>query len=65
MAMHSGNTGAQLMTYGITALFKPWYFDGRIVYWGELETTRSDAQESAERIKCSVQSRQGGFVSNW
>lgn len=65
MAMHSGNTGAQLMTYGITAYFKPWYFDGRTVYWGQPETTRSDAQESAERIKRSAQSRQGGFVSNW
>ena len=67
MAMQPGNTGAQLMTYGITAYFKPWYFDGRTVYWGELERTRSDAEHSATRIKQSISSRssQGGFVNHW
>lgn len=65
--MQPGNTGAQLMTYGITAYFKPWYFDGRTVYWGDPERTRSDAEHSATRIKQSISSRagQGGFVNHW
>mgnify|MGYP000069899216 CR=1 FL=1 len=67
MAMQPGNTGAQLMTYGITAYFRPWYFDGRVVYWGEPEHTRSDAVNSANRIRQSMikRSGQGGFVNNW
>lgn len=65
--MQPGNTGAQLMTYGITAYFKPWYFDGRTVYWGEPERTRSSAEASATRIKQSISTRfsQGGFVNHW
>jgi hypothetical protein len=67
MAMQPGNTGAQLMTYGITAYFKPWYFDGKTVYWGEPERTRSNAEASATRIKQSISSRsdQNGFVNHW
>lgn len=67
MAMQPGNTGAQLMTYGITAYFKPWYFDGGTVYWGEPERTMSDAEESASKIKRSILSRSSGtgFVNNW
>ena len=55
------------MTYGITAYFKPWYFDGSTVYWGEPERTMSDAEESASKIKRSILSRssRGGFVNNW
>ena len=65
--MQPGNTGAQLMTYGITAYFKPWYFDGKTVYWGEPERTRSNAEASATRIKQSISSRsdQNGFVNHW
>jgi hypothetical protein len=67
MAMQPENTGAQLMTCGITAYFKPWYFDGSTVYWGEPELTRSDAEESASKIKQSMlsKSKRGGFVNNW
>lgn len=55
------------MTYGITAYFKPWYFDGSTVYWGEPERTMSDAEESASKIKRSILSRSSGtgFVNNW
>lgn len=63
--MHAGNTGAQLIDYGNhRAYFKPWYFDGKIVYWGEPETTQSSALDSAQRIKQSI-SKRSGFVSNW
>lgn len=57
IAMQSGNTGAQLVTYGIASYFKPWYFDGKIVYWGEPERTCSAALESAGRMRESVLAR--------
>ena len=59
IAMHSGSTGAQLVSYGITSYFKPWYFDGKIVYWGEPERTCSAALESAGRMRESVLARSG------
>ena len=52
--MHPGNTGAQLLTYGVASYFKPWFFDGKVVYWGEPEVTRSAALDSADRIRTSV-----------
>ena len=55
--MQSGNTGAQLVSYGIASYFKPWYFDGKIVYWGEPERTCSAALESAGRMRESVLAR--------
>ncbi len=63
MAMQPGNTGAQLMTYGVASYFKPWYFDGRTVYWGDPEHTHSAALAAAGRMKASV--RQGSFIRDW
>lgn len=59
MAMQSGNTGAQLLTFGVTSYFKPWYFDGKVVYWGDPERTHSAALESAGRMRESVLARSG------
>jgi hypothetical protein len=63
MAMQPGNTGAQLMSYGMTSYFKPWYFDGRIVYWGDPEHTQSAALDAADRMRTSV--RRGNFIRDW
>lgn len=63
--MHAGHTGAQLIDYGNhRAYFKPWYFDGKVVYWGEPEITQSSALDSAQRIKQSI-SAKTGFINNW
>lgn len=65
MAMHAGHTGAHLVDYGNHRVyFKPWYFDGKIVYYGEPEITRSGAMDSADRIKQSI-SKRNGFINNW
>ena len=61
--MQPGNTGAQLMTYGIASYFKPWYFDGKVVYWGNPEHTHSAALDAADRMKASV--RKGKFIRDW
>lgn len=61
--MQLGSTGAQLMTYGIASYYKPWYFDGRIVYWGDPEHTRSAALDSADRMRASVHN--GKFIRDW
>ena len=52
--MQPGNTGAQLLTYQVASYFKPWFYDGKTVYWGEPEVTRSAALDSADRMKASV-----------
>ena len=52
--MQLGDTGAQLMSYGIASYYKPWYFGGRVVYWGDPEHTRSAALDSADRMRASV-----------
>lgn len=63
--MHSGHIGAHLVDYGNhRAYFRPWYFDGKVVYHGEPEVTQSQAMESAQRIKEAIMKR-NGFVNNW
>ena len=52
--MVSGEIGAHLSTYGVHAYFKPFYFDGRTVWWGEPEITMSEAMSSAAKIKTSL-----------
>ena len=32
-------------------MFKPWFFDGSIVFWGGLYDTESEALEQAEMMK--------------
>ena len=52
--MVSGEIGAHLSTYGVHAYFKPFYFDGRTVWWGEPEITMSEAMSAAAKIKTSL-----------
>lgn len=51
--MNSFEVGAKLIAYGVASHFKPWYFDGKIVYWGNAEETKADALASAQRMKDS------------
>ena len=48
-------TGVHLVTLGIVPLFKPWFFDGSVVYWGEPCQTHSAALEAAEILRAIYQ----------
>lgn len=45
------STGAHLVLIGASTWFKPWFFDGWVVYWGNLCDTESAALEQAEILK--------------
>ena len=49
--MTRAEIGAELVSYGIDSFFKPWYFDGKTVYWGVPQDTRDIAIHFAHRIK--------------
>lgn len=55
--MGSFETGIKLIVYGVESYFEPWYFDGKVVYWGNPEQTESDAQASAQQLKAFLLSR--------
>ena len=43
--------GAQIVVVGAICLFKPWFFDGGVVYWGEIQDTESAAIAEAEILR--------------
>jgi len=49
--MNASETGIKLIAHGVDSCFKPWYFDGKVVYWGSPEHTESEARASAEQLK--------------
>lgn len=55
--MHAGYVGAHLITVGIHSYFRPWYFDGSVVYYGEFEYTQKAAVEAADRMKAAMLSK--------
>ena len=42
-----GSFGAYPVTWGVDTYFKPWFFDGKVVYWGDPTTERGDALRRA------------------
>mgnify|MGYP003115660283 CR=1 FL=1 len=42
--------GVNLISYGLDSFFKPWYSDGKAIYWGEHCTTRSEAEAAAKAL---------------
>jgi hypothetical protein len=55
--MDASGTGVKLIAHGVDSYFKPWYFDGKVVYWGNPEQTESDARASAQELKASFLDR--------
>jgi hypothetical protein len=55
--MDASGTGVKLLAYGVDSYFTPWYFDGKVVYWGNPEQTESDARASAQELKASFLDR--------
>ena len=43
--------GVQPIIHGYLSKFKPWYFDGKTVWWGMEYELRSEAEEAAELLK--------------
>lgn len=36
--------GAQLVTYGVTSFWAPWWFNGLVVRWGPAQTRKDEAE---------------------
>lgn len=45
-----GSYGAHPLFYGIETYYRPWFFDGRIVYWGNTVAGREPALERAQAM---------------
>ena len=43
--------GVNTIICGFLWEFKPWYFDGKSVWWGENYQLRSEAEEAARELK--------------
>ena len=43
--------GVNTIICGFLLEFKPWYFDGKSVWWGENCDLRSDAEEASLALK--------------
>ena len=56
-----GQIGVNPIYYGLTAKFRPWYFDGKKVYAGRLYETKSEAEEAAERLRSDCMLRSTRF----
>jgi len=42
--------GVTAQTYGLETWFRPWAFNGRVVYWGDPCETRAKAQADAVEL---------------
>jgi len=49
------STGVHQVKLGLESRFKPWYFNGLVVFWGGLYSTMSEALEQAEIMKQDLQ----------
>ena len=43
--------GVNPIAAGLLFKFRPWYFDGKSVWWGDSYELRSEAEEAAESLK--------------
>jgi len=46
-----GQIGVQPIYHGLTNKFQAWYYDGKIVYLGNIYETQSEAAEEAEKLR--------------
>ena len=45
--LYPGKCGVNSIIHGFLFKFKPWFFDGKTVWWGEEYELRSKAEEKA------------------
>ena len=43
--------GVNTIIHGFLWKFKPWYFDGKAVWWGKDYELRSEAEDAAMKLK--------------
>jgi hypothetical protein len=43
--------GVNTIIHGFLWKFKPWYFDGKSVWWGKDYELRSEAEDAAMKLK--------------
>ena len=43
--------GVNSIIHGFLFKYRPWYFDGKSVWWGDSYELRSEAEEAAESLK--------------
>ena len=46
--------GVQPIIHGYLNKFKPWYFDGSCVWWGDNYELRSEAEKEAYKLKENI-----------
>jgi len=46
-----GHFGVQPIYHGLTYKFQAWYYDGKIVYLGNIFEKRSEAEAEAEQLR--------------
>ena len=43
--------GVQPVIHGYLSKYRPWYFDGNSVWWGDNYELRSEAEAAAKRLR--------------
>ena len=49
--LYDHKIGVNAIISGLLFKFKPWYSDGKTVWWGDSYELRSEAEEAAESLK--------------
>tara|TARA_R100000742_G_C4265010_1_gene82975 strand:- start:21 stop:209 length:189 start_codon:yes stop_codon:yes gene_type:complete len=49
--LYPDKIGVEPVNAGYLWKFKPWYYDGRAVYWGKQYELRSEAEDAAYELK--------------
>ena len=42
--------GVNLISHELESFFKPWYSDGKVVYWGQYYASRGEAETAAKAL---------------
>ena len=46
--------GVNTIAHGYLLKFKPWYYDGKAVWWGKSYELRSEAEKEAEELRGKI-----------
>ena len=49
--LYDHKIGVNSIIHGLLFKFRPWYFDGKSVWWGNDYELRSDAEDAARDLK--------------
>ena len=54
--LYPDKAGVQPVIEGYLNKFRPWYFDGKTVWWGSKYSLRSDAEKAALKLQQQLKS---------